>query len=227
VTAAAKSGFDLDRERARLDSAVRRFPFHVRALRQGLFRLHVALNVTHVTPLIARISSSEDIDLLDHVKRIQAPPKWPRFALSYDARVTSIGIERAFDFTSKQMVHRHRNAGVLVAGVGDAHDLIGLRVLGDGIEVTAAVGSLRVETFHGYGRIHLPGAIPATIACAAVGRPVDSVFSHRWLSDTNWPVVSVEEVGATRTLITFDTGRVEWRRPFAGPDGTPYLLENV
>jgi len=225
MTVGAPPVSDLDALRARLDIAVRCFPFQMRALRQQLFQMHVALNVTYVSPLIERISATEEIDLLGHVRRIEAPPNWPRLPITNDGRATPRGIERGFRFTIGQIVRRHRLGGVLVVGPTEANEVVGLRVLGDGVEVTAAVGRLKVETFHGYGRMQLAGPHPATIACAAIGRPVASIVGHPWLDGTNWPVVSVEEPGEARTLITFETGRAEWHRPLAGLGWPPHLLE--
>ncbi|MCP3732219.1 hypothetical protein M9978_17500 [Sphingomonas sp. MG17] len=203
-------------ERARTDLAVQleRFPVAVNLLRRALFRQHLMLNVSYATPLLGIVSRMEGIDFAEAAWFIALPRGWPERPLATDARITSHGIERDFSFSRSQVWRRHRLAGTVVRTTLRSDDMIGMRVLSDGMELTVIDGALRIETYHGLGRVLLDHAVPATIANAAIGRPIDSLIDHRWLARTRWPVLRIDE-GENRTSIIFETGRDPWSMPWS------------
>lgn len=204
---------DLEAARERLASAIERFPLALKLLQRSLFRQYLALNVTSATPLLNVVSSVEGIDFEEAAWFISPPRGWPELALTTDARAFDKGVRRPFQFTATQIMRRHIQGGTIVRDLRRSTNVIGMRVLGDGIELTAVDGGLRIETYHGLGRILIDEPLPATVALALCGRPVGSVVEHRWLTGQPWRVLSVEEV-EDRTEIVFDTGRVRWAMPW-------------
>ncbi|MBA4762977.1 hypothetical protein [Sphingomonas sp.] len=204
---------EAERARMGLTAAVDRFPLAVKLLQRSLFRQHLALNVGWATPLIGIVSRVEGLDFDESAWSIAPPRGWPERPLPTDARATSIGIERGFDLSPARIWRRHRLAGVIVRSSRRSDDVIGMRVLGDGIELTALDGALKIETYHGLGRILLEQSLPATLAIAARGRFIADLVAHRWLEETRWPILRVAE-GDGGTAITFQTGRVPWAAPW-------------
>jgi hypothetical protein len=203
-----------DRPQQALLELVRLYPAGVKAVQGWLFRQHLALNVIRATPLLSIVSRLEGVDFNSLVRQITPPSRWPTRPLPNNALTTSIGVERSFEFGPSQIHRRHRVAGKLLAGMGQRGDALGVRVVADGLELTAVVGSLKVETFHGFARIQLEHALPETVAVAAVGRFVVDLIWHPWFEGTDWRVVDVHCASAMRTLVTFDTGMVDWRTPW-------------
>ena len=179
-------------------------------LRNALFLRHVALNVRYVTPLFDIVSRSERIDLDGAVSLITPPRSWPVARLSTDARRTSRGLERNFAFTSEQIAERHRYAGIVVHR-GGGGDVLGTRIVGSSIELTVVRGALMLDTFHGFGRLHIKGPVPDTLAVAMSGRPISQLVEHPWLIDPNWKVISVGANRSGLTDVIFETGQAPWR----------------
>lgn len=196
-----------------LAAMVTAFPAAMRDLQRTLFVLHVAATVRHSSSLIGVAAEVDGIDFHAAARRIGPPRHWPEHPLPEATRHLRHYVDRRFRFTPDQIIRRHRRAGSIAAASAISDDMIGIRVAGDGIEMTAVDGRLRVETFRGLARLVVDGALPAVVADGVRGRRIGEVVSHRWLDGREWPIVAVDDAGDDRTSIYFGTGNDCWVHP--------------
>jgi len=201
--------------RDRLAETLDAYPAQVWLMQRCLFWQHMALNVRWASPLVDIVGASEDIDFSELAWHIDPPANWPSRPLPTDRSFRSglIGTSREFDYSTLAFMRRHRTAGTVVRRRGAPHHMVGLRVVDDGLEVTATVDGLQVESLRELARIRMDSVMAETIALAAIGRPVSSLVDHPWLTETHWPVVSAQ-VFDFHSIVTFHTGRAAWRMPW-------------
>lgn len=203
-----------EKERARLDADLLTFRRSVALERRSLFLRHLRLHISCATPLLTSVSSTTGLDLHGLAINIRPPRGWPGRPLLHDARASSAGIQRRFSFEPGSIVRRHLGAGLIVKSCSQSDDVIGIRVVGTSIELTLVQGDIKLDTFHGFGRLRLTHELPATLSVALPGRPVSQLVDHAWLNGRNWPIVdAIDDRGAT--VVTFATGQEAWRAPAA------------
>ncbi|RYG88182.1 hypothetical protein EON77_00990, partial [bacterium] len=60
------------------------------------------------------------------------------------------------------------------------------------LEVRGRIGQIRVVTSGGFARLTVPGAVPAAVAYAAIGRPASDLVAMAALRGRDWPVIAIE-----------------------------------
>ncbi|QQV77918.1 hypothetical protein H5J25_03985 [Sphingomonas aliaeris] len=204
-------------EGARLAMEMRMFPLAVCRARQALFRRNIELNVRSATPLLDIVAKATGLELSDVACDIRPPPGWPIRSLQGAGLATLESVDRQFSFTPKAILRRHRKAGLIVRWDPANKDVIGVRIVGNSIEMTVVAGPLQLDTLDGRARLRVPWGIPATLAAAMPGRPVSQIVEHPWLQTTSWPVVAVIDDGGA-TVLTFQTGHAAWPTPTSAED---------
>lgn len=204
----------IDAVRHDLARATAVFPAAVETMRRAMFRMHLMANVTTASQLLGVIEEVDGVDFQEAALAIPPPLGWPGRPLRAGAHHLGSGSQRGFTFTFDQMLRRHRRAGRIVSASAVSDDMIAVRVVGDGLELTAIDGGLRIETSRGLARIVVDGELPSVISVACKGRPIDALVSHRWLDGRGWPILAFDDLPERRTAILIGTGRDDWRLPF-------------
>lgn len=206
--------------RARLREAMRRFASHTEEERLRLFRLHLQLTVSRVSPLAVDLLAYAGTSLAEASAGLVPPPTWPRALLKahddgFDADPWSGG-RRSVTVNGSSLRRAIRLAMLNPPRrpIGTVGNDLSLMAVGDRIEVTAALAGCRLQTYGGMASLLLAQTLPETIVAAAPGRPIDALIAHPVFDGRGYPVYDVRDGHGPGHAVTFRTGMLPWRMPW-------------
>lgn len=208
------------RARAALDVGLHALGSGVREQRLALYRAYVGGTVTGVSPLLPSWCGHAGIDLDEAAWRLAPDRPWVRWLCGpapADPRAPRWGHRSAFrpgpGEAAYHDLRRFAHSGVVIRR-NLRGDGFGIRVLHDRLEFGLFLGNARIRTFGVGGAIQLPDAMPATLASALPGRPLDALVGHPLLEGAGCVVTQVDEPTRWGTKVHFRVAPRPWRLPW-------------
>lgn len=192
---------------------------YLRSERLRLFRRHLQLAVTRVSPLV--LAALPARVLLPVLERLVPPSSWPSAGLT-SPWVWKFGIEAAdlaCQVPRQGMKGRRscsallRHGGVTVRLLGDPQGMLGVKVIGRQLELLAMDDDVLVATQGALVRIRLPMEVPETLRAGAAGLELDAVVRHPLTAGRGYEVRRMVALEGT-TLVEAWTGCLPFRMPW-------------
>ena len=184
----------------------------VEAARLTAHRVSLARTVRHASPLLLDVLAKRRIALGDVLDRLAAPPaENPSNPAAHWASYTYHHHRRRV-FGAAPWLAGDPSAPLIIAEDEDLH----LVRSGSQLGLFGSTGRLRLATAGATAWLWIEDALPATLALALVGRPVDALLSHALLTGHDYQVLSVEPQtrGRIGTVIHVRTGLRRCRTPW-------------
>lgn len=199
------------------DSIVR----HSEALkleRLRLYRLHLQVTVRKVSPLVLDLAAYTGSRFDDVVDEFAPRSTWP------DGDLGKVGPRSRPNAGSQRWIgHKHSNAarewrrnhrrGVVRGGAASGAQIV-FMVMAGRVEALAALAGCALQTMGSYASLHLPDALPETVAAALPGRDVDALFGHPVLDGRGYVVEHVHAGFSGGEVVTFRTGSLPCELPW-------------
>lgn len=189
------------------------------ASRLQLYRRYLQWSVRWASPLIARLADRETLNAA--FATLAPPATWPvRIPFEHTGGVGWLGGSAERRLAAGQ--RRARRGGI--PGIGTmgvvlrppSQDVegVGVRIVGNSLEVRLFGEGFLITTYKGVLTIDVERSIPATLAIAMAGRPLDTLVEHPLIAGCGYPVRRATSDDHYITL-TASTGIVPFRMPWA------------
>lgn len=180
--------------------------------RLALYRQHLQVSVTEVSPLLPLIAKAQQVDVRATMWRLKPPFGWPEHDVRRREKGTLLTI--GSHLRRDRSFSRFDPARTIV--VRDRNDPIGillLRVTDTAVELTMQIGDVTIRTDGGLLQLFLPFDLPETVKAAVLGRPVGFLVGHACFSDRRWLIRKVEPHGKC-TRLAVQTGQIPFTMPW-------------
>lgn len=189
--------------------------------RRLLYRDYVGATVTKITPLLLRWCGLEGLDLDELVDRLGPDRPWtpwlcgprPTDPAKPVKGKASLRKPTRGEVAFHDLQH-FAYSGVILRPKSKPRGF-GIRVLQDCLEMAAFLGNARLRTFGVEGAVTLPGELPATVAAALPGQPLDRLVQHPLLEGAGCVATRVDEPTPWGSKIHFQVAPRWWRPSWA------------
>lgn len=183
------------------------------------YRSYLQATVRFASPILLAAIGGEGIALGDVVQGFRPPLGWPhrdydahsyRHAAAAEAVGAGAGAPGRRSSRSAAMnAYLARGGGGVVRLATRSLGVLVVRVVGGSVEVSLRLGTSRLSSSEGVGRLRLDRYLPETATVGSIGRALSAVADHPLLRRKGWTIDRIEgrSEGAKSSVLVFATGQ--------------------
>lgn len=213
-----------------LDAADRRARGQVQAIRwwadvasTQCFRTHLQTCVKYVSPVAYDFVTAAGIGFDDLLHELRPGPAWLRRKsgkqlLAARAQPGLFGrsasdINPIYDYHADWLAPAQAIAVIRPRSHGFAY--VGIRVVGEAVELIASIGNCHISTQGGVAWLILDQRLPETLKIGCIDRPIGELIDNHLLSEREYKVCEVFDLGNEGpTVLSFRTGLIARAMPW-------------
>ena len=178
------------------------------------YRSYLQATVRYASPILLAAVGREGVLLDDVVQGLRPPPDWPRrdydaHAYRHAAAALAAGAAGRWSSPGAAMNAYLARGGSVVRLATRSLGVLIVRVVGGSVEVSLRLGTYRMSSSEGVGRLRLNRFLPETATTGCVGRALSAVVDHPLLRRAAWTVDRIEGrgEGGRCSVLVFATGQ--------------------